>query len=197
MHQDQKSWEPQKPGNTQPANIAKVAKPKARASVVFDSILDIMMGTCVVFVAFMAISICADIILRTTIASPLTGLTEVATLLLVYMPFLGAAYALRKERHVVLDSLVTALQPQVRAALTTVTSAAGIIISMVLLYYGASSTVDLLIRRVLSQASIRIPMWLYTVAIPIGGLMLFFQFIRRMRLHWKSWKEGRLSVEHE
>jgi C4-dicarboxylate transporter DctQ subunit len=160
----------------------------ARIMKVFDLILGYSFKLSIIFVAVMVITTFIDVSLRFLINKPITGVTEVNILLNVWMPFLGAAYALKMERHVVLDSLIGNLRPKPRAILTFYNSILGVFVSVYLIYYGTISTISLFSRGVLHEASITIPFGLYTAVIPICGLLLFVQFIRRMILHLDMWR---------
>jgi len=154
----------------------------------FDRILDYSFGICVAIAAFMLVSTFLDVSLRFLFKKPITGMTEINILLLVWMPFLGGAYGLRKERHVILESLVVALKPRPRALLTFFTSIIGIVTSIYMIYYGTIVTINFFSRSVLHEASIIMPFGLYTAAIPIGGVLLLGQFIRRTILYLDMWK---------
>jgi TRAP-type C4-dicarboxylate transport system permease small subunit len=145
-------------------------------------------------IGFFTVAICLDVLRRYFFNSTITGLTEITTLLLVYVPFLGAAWALKGEKHIVLDTVLTIMKPRTRAFTMVMTSSAGILIGAILVYFGTLTTVDLFRRGVLAIA-ISIPFWLYSLAIPIGGLMLFIQFIRRTLLNWKLWRQPE-SITH-
>jgi C4-dicarboxylate transporter DctQ subunit len=187
MHSAHSSQEMSKtpaPGKAPPASQVG----SRGAAAVFDRILDFMITLCLIFVAFMTLAICTDVGLRFFFNHSIEGLTEIATLLLVYMPFLAGGYVLRRERHITLDTVMTLIGEHRRALVTTITSICGIFISSILIYFGTATTLNLLSRGVMSEASIPLFKWIYTAAIPIGGLMLFIQFIRRTGRNWKAWK---------
>ena len=163
-------------------------RPQGRIMSIFDRILDYTFGICVAIVAFMLITTFLDVSLRFLFKKPITGMTEINILLLVWMPFLGGAYGLRKERHVILESFINTLKPRARALLTFFTSIIGILTSIYLVYYGTIVTINFFSRSVLHEATIIMPFGLYTAAIPIGGLLLLVQFIRRTILYLDMWK---------
>lgn len=159
----------------------------------FDRILDCSFGICVACTAFMLVSTFLDVTFRVLFNKPITGMNEICILLLVWMPFLGGAYGLRKERHIILESLVEALKPRHRALLTFFTSIIGILCSIYMIYYGTIVTISFFSRNVLHEATIIMPFGLYTAVIPIGGLLLLVQFIRRTILYLDMWK-GKIPI---
>jgi C4-dicarboxylate transporter, DctQ subunit len=161
---------------------------QGRKRSIFDRILDYTFGICIVIAAFMLVSTFLDVSLRCLFKKPIAGMTEINILLLVWLPFLGGAYGLRIERHVILESLVDALKPRPRALLTFFTSIIGILTSIYMVYYGTIVTINFFSRNVLHEATIIMPFGLYTAAIPIGGLLLLVQFIRRTILYLDMWK---------
>lgn len=179
-----------KAGDSHPEGNTRI---QGRIMSIFDRILDYTFGICVVITAVMLVSTFLDVSLRVLFNKPITGMNEIDILLLVWMPFLGGAYGLRLERHVILESLVVALKPRHRALLTFFTSIIGIFTSIYMVYYGTIVTISFFSRSVLHEASIIMPFGLYTAVIPIGGLLLLVQFIRRTILYLDMWK-GKIPI---
>ena len=106
-------------------------------------------------------------------------INEVNEYILLYVPFLGAAWLLRHNGHVTVDLLVRVLPPRIKKASNILVAALGIIISAVLVWYGTSVTMEAYARGTVSTTSTQIPLVYLLVVIPVGSLLLLFEFIRK------------------
>lgn len=156
---------------------------------VFDKTLDVMAYICMSFIAFIIVTLVLDITLRATISYTLGPITDIDRLLLVYLPFLGGAWLLRSEGHVKVDILLRRLPQKSQFILTALFSTIGIVIGILMLWYGGKLTIELIQRNALTLDILETPMWVYQIPVPIGGLLFCGQFIRRTRLSWIRWKE--------
>lgn len=106
-------------------------------------------------------------------------INEVNEYILLYVPFLGAAWLLRHNGHVTVDLLVRVLPPRIKKASNILVAALGIIISAVLVWYGTSVTMEAYARGTVSTTSTQLPLVYLLVIIPVGSLLLLFEFIRK------------------
>ncbi|HZG64298.1 MAG TPA: TRAP transporter small permease [Rubrobacteraceae bacterium] len=106
-------------------------------------------------------------------------INEVNEYILLYVPFLGAAWLLRHNGHVTVDLLVRVLPPRIKKASNILVAALGIIISAVLVWYGTSVTMEAYARGTVSTTSTQLPLVYLLVVIPVGSLLLLFEFIRK------------------
>ena len=106
-------------------------------------------------------------------------INEVNEYILLYVPFLGAAWLLRHNGHVTVDLLVRVLPPRIKKASNILVAALGIIISAVLLWYGTSVTIEAYARGTVSTTSTQLPLVYLLVVIPVGSLLLLLEFIRK------------------
>lgn len=106
-------------------------------------------------------------------------INEVNEYILLYVPFLGAAWLLRHNGHVTVDLVVRVLPPRIKKASNVLVAALGIIISAVLFWYGTSVTMEAYARGTVSTTSTQIPLVYLLVVIPVGSLLLLLEFIRK------------------
>jgi TRAP-type C4-dicarboxylate transport system permease small subunit len=101
--------------------------------------------------------------------------------MMVYMTFLGAAWVLRSESHVMVDLLISSVGPKTQRILNILASIIGAIVCFAMTYY-ASKAIGLSIRRgVMVAAELEIPRAVNLFAIPIGCALLGIEFLRRAR----------------
>ncbi len=145
----------------------------------FDRIIGVMAGAASVILAFAFLSVCVDVVMRYFLNRPMIWVEELTEESLLYITFLGAAWVLRREGHVKIDLVVNRLGWRAQTWLGIVSSIVGIVISLVLIYYGARVTWDQWVRGVYWTTTLSIPNAYYLVIVPIGSFLLLIQFLRR------------------
>ncbi len=150
-----------------------------RILAVLDRTMEGMTFLAGLFLIFIMLAVCSDVILRTFFKVPLMWVTEVTEVLLLYITFLASAWLLRDEGHVRVDILLSRFGPRTVAFLGIVSSAIGVVVSVVLVVFGATVTWDYYQRGVYTVSVMEFPVSVILLAIPVGSLALFFQFVRR------------------
>lgn len=154
----------------------------------FDKTLDVAAYISMFFISFIVVTLVLDITLRATIRHTLGPVTDIDRMLLVYIPFLGAAWLLRREGHVKVDIISERLPRTLQSISMVLFSIIGIILGILMVWYGGKLTIELIQRNSLTLDIMETPMWVYQIPVPIGGLLLFGQFVRRTRASWIKWK---------
>ncbi len=157
---------------------------------VFDRIIDLMAILACAILVFLLLIIVTQVTLR------IFGLTilwifEISKFSLLYITFLGAAWLLKRERHVKMDIVLTRLSPRTQSLMNIITSVLGVIICLVLTWYGVT----------LIQAQIRVgdyfpgllkaPKWPVALVIPVGSFLLLVQFLRRTYGYLIIWQDAK------
>ncbi len=106
-------------------------------------------------------------------------INEVNEYILLYVPFLGAAWLLRYNGHVTVDLIVRVLPPRIKKASNILVAVLGGIVSAVLVWYGTLVTIEAYARGTVSTTSTQIPLVYLLVIIPVGSLILLLEFFRR------------------
>lgn len=140
-----------------------------------------------VMMAGLVIIVCLDLVLRYFFNSPLLWGTEVTEILILDITFLGMAWVFREDGHVVIDIVTNRAFGRKKKILNGINYFFVGIVSVVLIYYGFSTTYDHYIRRVYNPSIIETPISLIIVVIPLGSIPLFLEVLV------KSWK---LSKKH-
>ncbi|MFC1902582.1 TRAP transporter small permease [Chloroflexota bacterium] len=159
-----------------------------KAGVIFDYAINGLAILAGCIVTFIMLTVAADVISTKLMDYPIPWVIEISQILLVFIAFLGAAWLLRRERHVKLDVLVDRLSPRSQALLNTITSIIGAIICLCFVWYGTKVTLSHFQRGMLSNTVLALPTFPRYAAIAVGSLMLFIQFIRRSYGYLKEWR---------
>ena len=145
-----------------------------------DKIINCMAAIAGLLLVFMMFSICYEVVLRYFLFSPLTWVTEISEYILLYATFLGAPWVLKKDAHVKVDIVLARLGFKARNIVNMATSLIGIVVCLVLIWFGTQMALDLYQRGIPVIKSLSVPKFLLVGIIPLGGLFLAIQFVRRM-----------------
>ena len=162
---------------------------------VFDAIEDTLMIIPGVLSILMMLGISADVVCRYLLNAPITGMQEASEAMLLYITFFSAAWILREEGHIVMDFIPAHLGPRTREWLNLVTSIAGAGITFLFVWYGFEAVVDLFRSRQVEPGSLEINTGYIVLAIPIGCIPLFIQFLRKSYRHWKEATSSSTSAQ--
>ena len=128
--------------------------------------------------AFITLAVCAEVLLRYGFNSPIPWVVEISEYSLLWITFLGASWVLRNGGHVRVDILLQFLSPAALRICGLISSGSGVLVSLVLVVFGANATWTAMARGSFRPTGIDIPTWIVVVVIPVGGLLLFFRFLR-------------------
>jgi C4-dicarboxylate transporter DctQ subunit len=131
-----------------------------------------------------------DVVLRYFFNSPIGGVLQFSEYVLLYIPFLAAAYVLKDDSHIRIDIILNRLSPKVQAALNMVTSVFGILVLLALSYYGTYITFDYYRRGVPTLKYYKIPEFLVIMVIPLGCFLFALQFIRKAYAYYRAYREN-------
>lgn len=134
--------------------------------------------------------VCLDVVLRYFFNSPIGGVLQFSEYVLLYIPFLAAAYVLKDERHIKIDIILNRLSPKVQVAVNLITSIFGVLVLLVLSYYGTYITFDYYRRGVPTLKYYKIPEFLVIMVIPFGCFLFALQFIRRALSYYRAYREN-------
>ena len=119
------------------------------------------------------------VIFRYGLGLSLIGVDQISGTLLLYIAFLGAAWVLRRDEHVIIDLLLGHVGPRIRRFLMVTSSLIGAVVCLVLAVFGTMEVVTSLQRGIRIPAEIEMPRAVNLIVIPVGFLFLGLQFVRR------------------
>ncbi len=105
-----------------------------------DLIIRVMAGGSQLIIVYLMLSVCADVALRYFFNRPQAWISETSEYLLLYLTFLGAAWVLRGEGHVIVDILVARVGSKTRSILGVISSLIGVFVCLVISWYGSVET---------------------------------------------------------
>ncbi|MBT2583369.1 TRAP transporter small permease [Planococcus sp. ISL-109] len=124
-----------------------------------------------------------QVIFRFVLGSPLAWTEELARYSLIWLTFLGAAYAMSLRAHIGMEVFVNLFRTSGKKALYIVASLASLMFFLLMVIEGYS-----LAMQGMSQSSpvLRIPMGAIYMVIPISGAVLIINLAARFAQDFKS-----------
>ncbi|MDH3884479.1 MAG: TRAP transporter small permease [Desulfobacterales bacterium] len=109
---------------------------------------------------------------------------------LLWFTFLGAAWLLREEGHIRIDTVISRLYAKARRKVEIIDDILGFIVSITIFWFGSLHTIDLYQRGIMEVKGVIVPKFPFFLIIPLGGLALSLQFVRNFLKKIRS-KPGR------
>ena len=133
--------------------------------------------------AIMAGAVFLQVVLRYLGLTGIDGLEEVPRYLFVWLVMIGAASAMQRGQHTVLDYFVNLLGPARRALVLVLTNAVGIFL---FLYLIKLSLVLVPNAQLQTSAGLGLPLgWVYA-AIPVGSALIILPMLRTILVAVRS-----------
>jgi TRAP-type C4-dicarboxylate transport system permease small subunit len=158
---------------------------------VFDKILNAMCFVSKLIIAGLMFSVSLDVICRYLFNAPMVWVIPISEYALVYITFLGAAWLLREEGHVTMDTVTEKLSPAGRALFGLGGCVLGLVVSFIFVWYGTITTYDHFRRGIYESAVMEMPIAPILAIIPVGSFFLLIQFLRRSFKYIGMWKAAR------
>ncbi|TWT08664.1 TRAP transporter small permease [Reyranella sp. CPCC 100927] len=124
--------------------------------------------------------ICLDVGLRDLGLGSLPWLIELTEYLMYAGTFLAAPWVLRQGSHVRVDILLVAVPKRLAVRLEQAVDLCGLLISLVLLYYGSAVVADAWRSGMVQYKTWYVPEWLLLLAIPVSAALLAAEFVLRV-----------------
>lgn len=125
-------------------------------------------------------AVCLEIVLRTFFAMPQVWVIEFSEYALLYITFLGASWLLRTGGHVGVDLLTNALGRDWKRRLAIVSAAIGLFVAIVLVVFGAHTTIEQMRLGTYKPTVMEFPTWRVLLIIPLGSALLALRFLHRL-----------------
>ncbi|GGK34463.1 hypothetical protein GCM10010965_29290 [Caldalkalibacillus thermarum] len=104
---------------------------------------------------------------------------EVARYIHIWQVWLGASFAVKKQRHIRVEIFVKKLPGTFKRVVDITALLLWFFLAMVLAYEGTQVVNHIFERGQLSPA-IRMPMWLAYLAVPVGGILMSIRLIQQL-----------------
>jgi TRAP-type C4-dicarboxylate transport system permease small subunit len=142
-----------------------------------DVIIDALAVVAGLLLLFITFSISYTILARFVDLPAPVWVVQFNEYALLWMTFLGAAWLLKRGKHVSIDLLTSQLSPRRRPMLDLVHSAMGLGLCGVLFWYAARVTWGQFQRGVIDVQAVDVPKSLILLVIPLGFLLLDARFL--------------------
>ena len=130
----------------------------------------------------MAIGMVVDLVSRLVFRSPLTGMIELQTFMLVFMAFFSIAFTMLKNQHVSVDLVTSILPDHINSLLQSVFSIWGTFLFGAMSVLSASRAIEAFEREEIADIT-RIPFWLLYAAVSLGTLLLALALLSILFTH--------------
>lgn len=151
----------------------------AKLRAIFECTLNVLSVAAGVLVTFLMVGVSVDVFMRYFLNRPIFWMIEITQYAMVFILFLGAAWLLRQDGHVVMDVLTTRLGQKSRNLANVITSILGAIVCLIITWYGVKVNWDYIQIDYIYSATLEIPAFLLQAVVPLGTFLLFIQFLRR------------------
>ena len=156
----------------------------AKVAAIFDRTIDLLAFVAGILIILMMLAVGSEVVTRYFMNRAIVGVVDVAEILILYITFMAAAWLLKGDGHVKMDLVFNRLKPRAQTSLIIGTSIIAAIICFILFWYGAMVTWDHFQRGIEEVGIMEIPTFAVVLIIPIGGFLLFVQFLRRAYGYW-------------
>jgi TRAP-type transport system small permease protein len=127
--------------------------------------------------AIMAASVFVQVVLRFVGSAGIDGLEEVPRYLFVWLVMIGAAAAMQRGEHTVLDYFVNQLPPRGRALVLILTNAVGIALFLTLIKL---SLVLVPNAQLQTSAGLGLQLGYVYAAVPVGAALIILPMVRNV-----------------
>ena len=141
---------------------------------------NILAKVAIVILCLVIISVCLEIFMRYFLNRPLMWVVELTEYALLWVTFLGAAWLLKEGGHVRVDIVINFMSERWKSRCAVFSSLLGLLISLILTYFGAFATYDHWARDMFKPTVLEFPTWIVLAAIPLGSIFLVFRFLNLM-----------------
>ncbi len=142
-----------------------------------------LLGLANVLLFAMMVLICADVALRNMswIGFQLRWANQVSEYAIYGITFFAAPWLLRRGQHVRVDIVLNLLPARAAWLVELLVDATGIVISAVMMVYSAYMLIDSVNSGSVVLKEITFPEWWILLPVPFCCLLLFIEFLFRMR----------------
>ncbi|MFC2040106.1 TRAP transporter small permease [Chloroflexota bacterium] len=161
-----------------------------KLTAIFDKIIDSSAVLSAIIIVFLMLGVTVQIVLRYFFNNPILGVVELSGIAVLYALFLGTAWVLRNEKHVVLDIVIEKLNPRNQHLINMINSIVCAIMCLILIWYATQMTWMRFESGLYLKWYLKILDGYSLLIIPLGSTLLFIQFLRRAYGYLQKWKMG-------
>lgn len=127
-----------------------------------------------------AIIIVYEIVMRKLFNAPTAWVGETSIYLWMVVGLLGAAAVLRDDLHFSITTFVDRMSAKNRRRMKIFTNILGLLYACIFVWKGYLYALDSYEMENISSGLMKMPLWIPSAMLPLGGLMLSLQFINKI-----------------
>jgi len=154
----------------------------------WNALLDGLGFVAAALTAALTLAVVYEVVARYFFNRPTSWAVDFTEYALLYVTFLGAAWALRDRAHIRVEILSERLGPRPQLYLAGVVALLGAGVSAVLMWQGAEVAWEAYAGGQAMLKAWRVPRWVLILPIAVGGLLLTVEFLHQA---WGSFHELR------
>jgi C4-dicarboxylate transporter DctQ subunit len=144
---------------------------------VIDKVTMVLAYTSGALVIVMMLSMVYDVVMRHIFNRPTIWADELSCFLLVGVSFLGAAYALKTDSHVRIETFVGLLPPRVKNFVETVTDVLSVAFLFIFAWQGGRLVFESFVYTRIAPTLLRTPLYLPQAFLAAGLSWFFVQML--------------------
>ncbi|VEF46774.1 C4-dicarboxylate transport system permease small protein [Bacillus freudenreichii] len=129
-------------------------------------------------IIFSMLSITFEVFSRYISGSSILWVNEINEYILLYVPFLGGAWLIRENGHVVIDLIEGKLSKTLNKINYLFIALIGILVCCAFCWYGLQTVIDSYLRDMRSISVLQIPQVYVFLIIPVASFVMLLEFIR-------------------
>ncbi|MEW6667324.1 MAG: TRAP transporter small permease subunit [Thermodesulfobacteriota bacterium] len=122
----------------------------------------------------------ADLSLRYLFNMPLGWVKEISEYIILFIPFLVAAWIMETDGHLKMDFVVNAVGPRARRIMNMVSYSVGALVVLILAIFCLRVTLEFYRTGHFTATLLRLPKFIFIAVIFLGFVMLFIQLVRKI-----------------
>ena len=142
-------------------------------------------------------SICVDVLMRYFFGRPIMGSTELTEYALVYITFLGAAWAVPRGAHIDIDAFVIHMPERAQKVCALLGNIVALAVALALTIFGTWTTWTAYVRHLYKPTLLEVPTWIVLIVIPVGSLVLAARYAVEVALTAQAITQGRPMIKRE
>jgi TRAP-type C4-dicarboxylate transport system permease small subunit len=158
---------------------------------------DLFAELAIAILVLCAASICVDVIMRYFFGRPIMGSTELTEYALVYITFLGAAWAVPRVAHIDIDAFVIHMPESVQKGCALTGNIVSLAVALALTVFGTWTTWTAYVRHLFKPTLLEVPTWIVLIVIPVGSLVLALRYVVEVSLTAQAIVQGRPMLKRE
>lgn len=140
----------------------------------FNILIGVTSGVAILMITLIVV---LDVALRALFRQPLPGATELSTLLMVVLVYLGLASVQTTKANFRMEVLINYLPPGIARALDFLTTLIALIAISIIAWYTSQEALHALSMQEMSYGAVRFPIYPARLAIAVGFILLVLQLL--------------------